>query len=142
MRLGVLGCAVALVLGAGCGGGGSSGSASVAPAASASGASVQGRVLADGAPVASAWLVVGAPGGGEGPELDPASLETGPDGAFALSLPPGRWELTAVGEDGRRAQVALDVDAAAAAPIDLVLGGDPDQLGLDLAQLGPLEGGE
>lgn len=142
MRIQLRWCAAALVLSVGCGGGSPSGSSSVAAPASAAGTQVQGRVMADGAPVGSAWLVVGAPGGGEGPELDPASLESAADGSFALSLPRGKWEVTAVGEDGRRAQVALDVGAAAPAPFDLVLGGDPDQLGLDLAQLGPAEGGE
>lgn len=128
--------AVTLLLSIGCGqGGGGSSAAGVSPAPSAA-VTVVGRVVADGAPVAGAFLVVGGPDHAEGPELDPATLVSGDDGAFALALPPGRWALTAVDPEGRSGSADLDVSGAQQA-LELSLQPLSEQLLLDLIEEGP-----
>lgn len=133
--------AVALLLSVGCSQGGGGGSASaaagIAPAPSAA-VTVTGQVSGEEGPVAGVFLIVGAPGGDEGPELDPASLQTAEDGTFALALPAGRWELTAIDPEGRSARADVDVsDPAAPLALGLTLTAFDEQSLVDLIERGP-----
>lgn len=148
LQAGAAGLLLVSLLGCGGGAGGSrpasGATAGVASTTSAAGAvpTVTGRVLDElGAPVAGVFLVVGGPGGVEGPELDPDALLSAADGSFGLALPPGRWEVTAIDPEGRSGLGAVDVGAAPAT-LDLRLAPLAEQLAVDLIEQGFPEASE
>jgi len=85
----------------GCDGGGSGSTAPAAPAATSSATltatSIRGVVRRENQPVARAFLLVSDPSKQTVPELDPTQLFSDAEGRFAISVPPGRYLVTAVG---------------------------------------------
>lgn len=118
-RLVLVMVAIVLVLPA-CGDGGHTvGTTPAAAAGPPAGATLEGVVRRDGAPVAGGRVVLSAPGAPE------RSAPTGPDGAYRLAgVTPGSYELVASSDSGVSCSAAGCISAVWAERSDLVVAGD------------------
>ncbi len=95
-----------------------------------------GTITRDGASVEQAFLVVASKDDGLVPEsIDPGQLFTGLGGEFAIDLPPGDYEVTAVDGAGAKATSSVSLGAGGAT-LDLDLTVDPRAVE-DLIRQGP-----